>query len=339
MIMKKILLAAVAALAIVGCSQNEEIEKAGEKAEINFGAVVRNATRATIVNNADFKSFKVYGYKTADKIAENGQLGAFIPGLTVSKESDTDNWSYTGDAYYWPLSGYVQFFSTVPEQTLTVGSGYPSFSYNVGAIGDQKDLLAANLIDKQKDAGDLQLPFCHLLTQVNFSIKGDVGFTYTLTGLELIGVKDEGTFTFNGSTSAGTWTEVKASAVPAKYAFTGPVELISKKVEDSANLDQANALFMLLPQDIVASAVKVKVTYSAEVTKEGGNGQLTLENGVKEVFLPAITWEKGKRVRYTLNLTSDASKVTFGKPAWEDWSDVNSQPDPVTPDTPATPDA
>ena len=28
--MKKILLAAVAALAIVGCSQNEEIEKAGE---------------------------------------------------------------------------------------------------------------------------------------------------------------------------------------------------------------------------------------------------------------------------------------------------------------------
>ena len=33
--MKKILLAAVAALAIVGCSQNEEIEKAGEKAEIN----------------------------------------------------------------------------------------------------------------------------------------------------------------------------------------------------------------------------------------------------------------------------------------------------------------
>ena len=40
--MKKILLAAVAALAIVGCSQNEEIEKAGEKAEINFGTVVSN---------------------------------------------------------------------------------------------------------------------------------------------------------------------------------------------------------------------------------------------------------------------------------------------------------
>jgi hypothetical protein len=332
--MKKILLAAVAALAIVGCSQNEEIEKAGEKAEINFGAVVRNATRATIVNNADFKSFKVYGYKTADKIGEGGQLGAFIPGLTVSKEGDTDNWGYTDNAYYWPLEGYVQFFSTVPDKNLTVGNGYPSFSYNVGVIGDQKDLLAANLVDKQKDAGELQLPFCHLLTQVNFSIKGEVGFTYTLTKLELTGVKDQGTFTFNGSATAGTWTEVKASATPVEYAYEGSVNLISESSDSSSDLDTSTkALFMLLPQAIAANEVKVKVTYSAKVTKEGED-QFTLENGVKEVSLPAITWEKGKRVRYTLNLTSDATQVTFGKPEWEDWSDVGSQPDPVTPVTP-----
>lgn len=48
--MKKILLAAVAALAIVGCSQNEEIEKAGEKAEINFGTIVSKTTRAAVTN-------------------------------------------------------------------------------------------------------------------------------------------------------------------------------------------------------------------------------------------------------------------------------------------------
>lgn len=34
--MKKILLAAVAALAIVGCSQNEEIEKAGERQKLTL---------------------------------------------------------------------------------------------------------------------------------------------------------------------------------------------------------------------------------------------------------------------------------------------------------------
>ena len=108
--------------------------------------------------------------------------------------------------------------------------------------------------------------------------------------------------------------------------------MISDTDADVSNLDQSTAaLFMLLPQAIAADAVKVKVTYSAKVTEEGGNGQSTLEDGVKEVSLPAITWEKGKRVRYTLSLTSDAAQVTFGEPEWGEWSDVEPQADPITP--------
>lgn len=68
MIMKKILLAAVAALAIVGCSQNEEIEKAGEKAEINFGTIVSKTTRAAETNLATLQGegigFTVYAYNS-----------------------------------------------------------------------------------------------------------------------------------------------------------------------------------------------------------------------------------------------------------------------------------
>ena len=56
-----------------------------------------------------------------------------------------------------------------------------------------------------------------------------------------------------------------------------------------------------------------------------------IEDGVKEVSLPAITWEKGKRVRYTLSLTSDAAQVTFGEPEWGEWSDAEPQADPITP--------
>ena len=43
--MKKILFAAVAALAITGCSQNEEIEKAAKTAEIGFNTVVKTTPR------------------------------------------------------------------------------------------------------------------------------------------------------------------------------------------------------------------------------------------------------------------------------------------------------
>ena len=48
--MKKILFAAVAALAITGCSQNEEIEKAAKTAEIGFNTVVKAEALETSVS-------------------------------------------------------------------------------------------------------------------------------------------------------------------------------------------------------------------------------------------------------------------------------------------------
>ena len=51
-IMKKILFAAVAAMAITGCSQNEEIEKAVQPVEISFNTAVSKTTRATTLVNS-----------------------------------------------------------------------------------------------------------------------------------------------------------------------------------------------------------------------------------------------------------------------------------------------
>ena len=60
--MKKILLAVTAALAITGCSQNEEFENAGQNAVINFESIVSNATRATEMKLDELKTqgFHVY---------------------------------------------------------------------------------------------------------------------------------------------------------------------------------------------------------------------------------------------------------------------------------------
>lgn len=327
--MKKILLVALAAAAMVGCSQNEEIENAGQKAEIKIGAVVGVNTKAVIVENDKFTAFKVFAYKTTDKMASAGALTTFMDGVNVTKNPE---WSYTGGPYYWPATGYVQFFSVVPETTLTVGSGYPKFDYTVGKIDDQKDLIAANLIDKDKSTGAIQLPFNHLLTQVNFSIAGDKDFTYTLTSLELVGVKDKGTFTFNGSATAGSWSaQVASSPTPTEYKYVGSVELVSTG-NNSVKLDtDANALFMLLPQTIAADAVVVKVTYSAKATADPN--QITVDNATKEVAIPAGAWAQGKRARYTLQLTSDASQVTFGDPVWSEWDseETGGEVKPVTP--------
>lgn len=331
--MKKILFAAVAALAIVGCTQNEEFDKAGEKAEIKLDAIVGSTTRATITESSNFTTFKVYGYKTEAKIAADATLNAFMPGVEVNKADN--KWGYTTGPYYWPLTGFVQFFAVSPALNLTTTTGYPNFEYTVGAIADQEDLLAANLIDKEKTTEALKLPFGHLLTQVNFSIKGEKGFTYTLTKLELTGVKDKGTFTFDGTTTVGAWSaQALTSPTPTEYAYAGSLELVSDGT-NSANVENdGNALFMLLPQKIGADAVKVKVTYSAKTTKDG---QVTVDNDTKEISLPSVTWEKGKRIRYTLNLTSDATQVTFDEPVWSEWTDQTQPVDPITPVTPPAP--
>ena len=99
--MKKILLAAVAALAIVGCSQNEEIEKAGEKAEINFSSIVGKSTRATEVTLDKLKTngFYVYAYNTGELALGAGTLDKSL--MENEKVSwDTGNSVWKSATYY-----------------------------------------------------------------------------------------------------------------------------------------------------------------------------------------------------------------------------------------------
>lgn len=78
--MKKILFAAVAAMAITGCSQNEEIEKAVQPVEIGFNTAVSKTTRATTLVNADFTKFTAYAYSTTGAFADATAVNALIPG-------------------------------------------------------------------------------------------------------------------------------------------------------------------------------------------------------------------------------------------------------------------
>ena len=64
--MKKILFAAVAALAITSCSQNEEIDAPAQKTPVSFKTIVNKSARATAMLEADFSEFKVYAYNTSN---------------------------------------------------------------------------------------------------------------------------------------------------------------------------------------------------------------------------------------------------------------------------------
>ena len=328
--MKKILLAAVAALAIVGCSQNEEIEKAGEKAEINFTTIVGKTTRVTPMVTDNFATFKVNAYNTAtvDMNAET-VLGdkEFMKDITANKSGGT--WSLTGGGpFYWPMTDKIQFFAyspiTVTNYTVP-DKGYPSFSYVIKAVELQEDLLAAKVenANNTENKTSVNLAFKHILTQINFSAELESGVTYTVTKIEIMDVNNTGTFTYGTGDVVGAWSSLSGK-ISYEYAGKYDATATDNVADFSTN---ANAL-MLLPQTLSADA-KIAVTYSA--VKNG----FTTFTGTKEVSLKDKVWGIGKNLRYTLKLSSDATEVVF-TPSVSEWTDETPQPDPVTPVTPPT---
>lgn len=207
--MRKILLVALTAAAMVSCSENEGFENESTMNRIKFGTVVKTGTKTLVATTENFSKFTVSAYKTTDDMGGTVQLNTgFMDDIEVDKSSG--EWKYKGD-YYWPVSGKLQFFATSPAQTLdiTTAAGYPKFEYAVKAVDSQEDLVAANVINQVKSESAISLPFQHLLTQVNFTIKGDVAdFIYTVSKLVIKGAKDKATFTFDGSSTVGlgvTW--------------------------------------------------------------------------------------------------------------------------------------
>lgn len=320
--MKKILLVALAAAAMVSCSQNDEFENESSKAEIKFSTVVKAGTKASVVTTANFTTFTVNGYKTAGDMSDQLQLSAgFMDDAGVTKSGNV--WNFDDNAkFYWPLTGKVQFFATSPAQPLNINSaGYPKFEYTIKAVASQEDLIAANVINQAKATSAISLPFKHLLTQVNFSIKGkEAGFIYTVSKLEISGAMDKANFTFNGTATVGAWDTPTASTANLLYVYDGNPVVVAPTAD---NLDTAitnfeesgKALFILMPQEL--TNVNLAITYKAAPSDKPT--EYTYDD-TKTVKLTG-KWEMGKNVRYTLTLSNDASPITFDPNINSTWVD------------------
>ena len=120
--MKKILFAALAALAITSCSQNEEIEAPTQKTEINFRSVVGKSSRAAeaTTENLESQGFILYAYNTKtitmDKVTAGSLTTTFINGKKAT--CTNSNWSVADGPYYWPIAENLQFFAYSPEACL-----------------------------------------------------------------------------------------------------------------------------------------------------------------------------------------------------------------------------
>lgn len=339
--MKKILFAALAALAITSCTQNDEIEAPSQKKEIDFKGIVNKSARAVGVDKTTLENsttgFNVYAYNVGTT-GSPSTTTSFITNGTIKYE----NTSWSSDKkYYWPTNGdkiiFYAYFS--PKSIITSlsaenGDECPKIKdYTVPVQpASQEDLLVAKTAALDNNTTSVDFTFNHALTQVNFSVKPkveDANLTYTITEITIKGVHNQGTYDYKTS----NWTN--PSNLPSDITYTYPIENGSKEIVANAastttatQLDDTNNLLILMPQTLTAEA-KINIKY--KVSNTDGIIFDATSTG-KEIAIGGdsnTNWTEGYKIRYTLSLTNDAKDISYSVSNVSGWTD-----DDVSKETP-----
>ena len=313
--MKKILLAVTTALAITGCSQNEEFDAPNQQTKIDFTSVVKKATRAADTTGDNFLGFTVNSYVTAAAYDGTAALerDVYMNGISYTRDNAAAPWATTDKGiYYWPSisSGKkVQFFAyptTDPTSYSLPSTGYPTIAFTVdGTPASQKDLVVAHAANVTSESsgvanGTLTLDFKHVLTRINFAfIPEDPLLTYTVTAISIADVKGgAGKYSFNAGN--GEWNLDTATSSSYNYTVKQSTDKVESK--DYYSLADTNASWMLFPQKVNDKVISI--TYSTQQNK------MEVFSGTKTVTLPSnAEWTVGQNVLYILTLPAGAAKV------------------------------
>ena len=245
------LLLAVVALGLASCTEeNFDNYNNSDSNKIGFNTMVgkNSMFKAYELDANTFEKFGVYAYKTDDGLLHDGldpqaqantvnnTVNTYIDHLIVNKSGGS--WTYDGSPYFWPINDEkLQFFgyagdyvqNWLPLKYENSQLTFPSFEYDVSELNaeDQKDLIIAYTPNQSKsinnnNSGQVKLNFKHILTQVNFSIKGEnPDYYYYIEKIELKYVNKHGKFTFYdgvyGETPADAGNHTKFTEYGGKW--------------------------------------------------------------------------------------------------------------------------
>ncbi|MBE9487599.1 MAG: fimbrillin family protein [Bacteroidetes bacterium] len=308
--MKKTLLFAIilATATFLSCSKDDSSID-NYKKEIVFNAYTNSLSKAEVVTDPNFLEFNVYSYKTDGAYSPSIASNIDMDNVEFSRENSKEDWKHEGN-YFWPTESIekLQFFAFSPVDNVSYSfleNSYPTFEYKINSnVSEQKDLVVSSLLDQEQSTNDgkIDLFFNHVLSQINFSLKGEKeGFDYTVTKIELKKIKNTGTFTFNAT--SGEWIDGSGYD---DYAFN----LTSDNVVNGKtpiSLSGVEKTMILMPQKTDKGA-KIKITYSVKQISTGTE----LFNGFQEKYLSSIVWKKNTKTNYNITLPVGCSDdLTF----------------------------
>ena len=340
---KSFLIAAMAGLAFVGCTNDEVSNSFNQDREITFANPYVSKTTKAVYQEMEnpystaekFNVFGVWHKETFKGWATNASL--YMDDATTQYDDTFNGWR-PETRYYWPKNGYLTFAAYSPADASGAisydAAGLHIDGFQVAADNAEHiDLMySKRSYDKKKGDGtntntpydEVDLDFKHALSSIHFTAKlaaAYTGTTITLKKISIYGVHTKGNFDENVDeatpatyTSDPKWTsqsEPLAEANAYVY-FNGSQDLTDGVFIMKDNASQKDVI--ALPQTLPADAeIKIEYTIDAPGASTPAIAQV---NTVKIADLTTKTWEPGKR--YIYNMTFSFEEIYFA-PEILDW--------------------
>lgn len=343
---KTLVFAALASVALVGCTKNVEVAN-NDLNEITFDTpVLAPATKAdeitgtTFPKNVDFAVFA--WYNASELTGTNVDAGSlYMKDVTVNYDSTKDD-TTTGkgawkpaSVYFWPKNGYLAFDAYSPSSVAatcdaTKGIAFSDFVAPI-SYDDQIDLLYSNrVINKQSsvehnnDTYDgVNIPFNHALSVIRVYVKAATPTDASLIKVKSIkvkNIKNKGDFASAAWTPKGTAVDVVLGEAVDAFASTAI----------TTSEEQYGQNRIVLPQTFNDTPAEIEIVYY--ILGQGGvepleqvahfalSGQTAVKPGSDPVDSHDHEWKMGKRYNY--HITFGLNEIYFA-PSITDWVDYD----------------
>ena len=336
---KTLVFAALASVALVGCTKNVEVAN-NDLNEITFETpVLAPATKADEIKGTTFPEtvdFAVFAWYSATELTgTNVAAGSlYMNDVTVNYDSTKDDTTTGAGAwkpasvYFWPKNGYLAFDAYSPSSVTatcdaTTGIAFSDFVAST-SYDDQIDLLYSNrVINKQSsvehnnDTYDgVNIPFNHALSVVRVFVKASTATDAKLIKVKSVkfkNIKNQGDF------SQAAWTPEGADVnlVIGEAADTTSSTAISTAEEQYGNNH------IVLPQVFTGDSAVLEIKYY--ILSQGDVKPLEQVATLNLASQSAVgtTNHTGSSLmgkRYNYHITFGLNEIYFA-PSITDWED------------------
>lgn len=337
---KTLVFAALASVALVGCTKNVEVAN-NDLNEITFETpVLAPATKADEFKGTTFPEtadFAVFAWYSATQITETGAAGSlYMKDVTVNYDSTKDDttdgkgaWK-PASVYFWPKNGYLAFDAYSPSSVAatcdaTTGIAFSDFVAPI-SYDDQIDLLySTRVINKQSSVENtndkydgVNIPFNHALSVVRVFVKAS-----TATDANLIKVKS---VKFKNIKNQGDFSQAK---------WTPEGDNVNLVIGEAANATSSTAIstaeeqygnnHIVLPQKFTGNSAVLEIRYyilgqgDVEPLEQVATLNLASQSAVGAENHTG-SWLMGKRYNY--HITFGLNEIYFA-PSITDWVDYD----------------